>query len=104
MAACDETLSFYQVIRKNYRENRKTSVLNRKKTDGDGNTTIINNQEVHTEFLEGHQEKLWIIITRVSLQLAVMLYKYIAKRERRRAANRIAKSMANLTEVTVQKD
>ncbi|KXJ30261.1 hypothetical protein RP20_CCG006367 [Aedes albopictus] len=74
------------------------------KQSGDGDLTIINNQELHTEFHIGHDEKLLIIIILVSIQLVVMLYKLISKRERRRAANRIAKSMANLTEVTVQKD
>lgn len=74
------------------------------KQSGDGDLTIINNQELHTGFHIGHDEKLLIIIILVSIQLVVMLYKLISKRERRRAANRIAKSMANLTEVTVQKD
>lgn len=74
------------------------------KQSGDGEVTIINNQDIHTEFHIGHETKLLIIIAIVSLQLVITIYKFVAKRERRQAAQRMAKSVANLAEVTVQRD
>lgn len=67
----------------------------------DADLTIINNQDVHTEFHLGQEQKWWIIIIIVLLQLVVTIHKLVAKMERRKAIRRMAMSMANLSEVVV---
>lgn len=69
------------------------------KQEGDHDLTIINTQEVHTDFHLSHDIKLNIIIGLMALQLVLALYRTIVKRERKRANKIAAKSLANLNEV-----
>lgn len=71
---------------------------------GDSDVNIINTQDFHTELHLDHELKLWVIIFLISLQLAVTVYKVIAKRERKKAARMMARSIAHLNEVVTQKD
>lgn len=70
--------------------------------EGDHDLTIINTQEVHTDFFLSHELKLNIIIGLLILQLVLALYKMLVKREKRRATRIAAKSLANLNEVSTQ--
>lgn len=65
---------------------------------GDKDTTIINNQEMHTEMHEDNAFKLWLILILVCIQLLLALYKYLQKRTKKRTINRM-KSIADLGSV-----
>jgi heme/copper-type cytochrome/quinol oxidase subunit 4 len=70
--------------------------------EGDHDLTIINTQEVHTDFHLSHELKLNIILGLLVVQLVLALYKTLVKRERKRATRIAAKSIANLNEVITQ--
>lgn len=76
--------------------NKKSSP--RVENNGDKDTTIINNQEMHTEMHEDNAFKLWLILILVCLQLLLALYKYLQKRTKRRTLQRI-KSIAAVDQV-----
>lgn len=62
---------------------------------GDGDLTIINNQETHTELHQAHEFKLWLIVIMVAIMLTIQIYKIIAKHEQKKVMQK-AKSVAAL--------
>lgn len=75
--------------------NLKSKVVNQ---DDDHDLTIINTQEVHTDFHISHELKLNIIGLLV-LQVLLTLYKLLVKRERKRANKLSVRSVADLKDV-----
>lgn len=68
------------------------------KTDltDDKDVTVIVNQEIHSEYHEGHEWKLIIILAVVVLQFAFTLYRWHSKRVAKRAFLRARSSLAVL--------
>lgn len=81
--------------------NQKSSPKTEQSDDSD--VDIINTKELHTDLHLDHELKLWVVIILISLQFTVTAYKLIAKRERKKEARMMAKSIAHLNEVVVQK-
>lgn len=66
--------------------------------NGDKDVTIINNQEVHSDYHEEHSVKLNIILVIVILQLMFVMYKVWHKRVQRKAFRK-AQSIADIDKV-----
>lgn len=65
---------------------------------GDKDLTIINNQEIHSDFHEDHELKLNIIIVLVIIQLVFVVYKIWHKKVQKKTMQKI-KSIADLDKV-----
>lgn len=65
---------------------------------GDKDVTIINNQELHSDFHEDHVLKLNIILAIVIVQLIIVLYKLWHRRVERKAIKKV-QSIADLAKV-----
>lgn len=65
---------------------------------GDKDLTIINNQEIHSDFHEDHALKLNIILVLVTIQLVFVIYKIWHKRIQKKTILKV-KSMADLDKV-----
>lgn len=63
----------------------KKSTAAKVETAGDKDVTIIANQELHTIYHDEHEIKLWLILIIVLIQLLLVFYKLLQRRERRRA-------------------
>ena len=65
---------------------------------GDKDVTIINNQELHSDFHEDHAVKLNLILAIAIVQLIIVLYKMWHRRVERKAIKKV-QSIADLTKV-----
>lgn len=65
---------------------------------GDKDVTIINTQELHSQFHDEHLVKITIILVIVSVQMLMVAYKIWHKRVRRNAIKKV-QSIADREEV-----
>lgn len=65
---------------------------------GDKDLTIINTQELHSQFHEEHSVKITIILVIVTIQMLLAAYKVWHKRVRRNAIRKV-QSVADIEKV-----
>ena len=65
---------------------------------GDAQVSVINTLEAHSEAHEGHELKLWLILSLVALQTILMSYKYYIKSANKRAM-KAARSIAGINNI-----
>lgn len=67
--------------------------------NGDKDTTIINNQEFHTELHVDHSKKLWYITIILTIQMLIVAYKIIQKNIKKKILQRVSKSVGSVEHV-----